>query len=121
MSKRKVLVVEDDFLLLQVYKGVLQSPELDIDLTDSIDQAKEMLRGNPYDIMITDMVIPPAEDGGFQLIEFCRDNKPEVKVFLITGFLDSQISSKAFEMGVRYCFKKPVSVPALRAAMLKQF
>jgi len=82
--KKKILVVEDEFGLQEIFKDILKMEGYDvkvaIDGVDGFESYKEFLP----DLVFTDVVMPKMS--GIELVSKIREINPGIKVIYISGF-----------------------------------
>lgn len=113
-----VLVVEDSFDDVQVYKKILQTPEnVDIIYACSGEEALQLLQKTPVDIFFLDVDLPGMD--GFQLAREIR-NIPDYYfsyIIFITGYSENQLD--AFKE--LHCYDylvKPFSIEEFKTKMM---
>ncbi len=79
----RVLVVDDDEQLLSMIRTMLERDGHQVlDAMDGI-QGMKMFRGNPVDLVITDIIMPEME--GLEMIMGLKREFPDVKIIAISG------------------------------------
>lgn len=85
---KKILVVDDDSNILEVFKDYLDPiPAYQVETAKWASDAEELLMKNHYDLLITDMLMP--EINGLELTEFTKKHCPQTKVLACSGGGDS--------------------------------
>lgn len=86
-NKIKVLVVDDDKGLLELFKEGLEDLSIDVLTAENGFEAKKILTSNK-DIngLITDINMP--EMSGAELVTYLRGEDNQIPVFFITGYQD---------------------------------
>ena len=89
MVKKKILIVDDDKIVLESCKRVLESEGLEVVLVSSAIDAIEQLEKNYFDLMLMDVKMP--EKDGVYLLEKIRekwplDDWPELPVLVMSGY-----------------------------------
>ncbi|MCM8534906.1 MAG: response regulator [Lentisphaeraceae bacterium] len=79
----RVLVVDDDINLSTVICEGLSNHGFDVMPAHSGNEALNLLNAGNFEILISDLYM--NDGGGQQLISWCRENKPELKVLAISG------------------------------------
>jgi DNA-binding NtrC family response regulator len=110
-ERASLLVVDDDARLLDILKIGLQWEGYDCETVTNAASALEVIYENPYDIMITDVDMPDMN--GLELTKKAKRIKPDVKVVIMTGFIDKISYDKAIEAGASDFIKKPFSLKEL--------
>ena len=116
MSKLKVLVVDDepgwrDFLSLE-----LSSEDRCVTTASNAMQALDLLRQEPFDLVITDVRMPGKFDG-IDLIQVYRRENPAQKAIFMTGYAVEEKIEHALEAGHAVCLRKPFLNEALLKAV----
>lgn len=78
-----ILVVDDQPGVREMLRLALRRAGHDVILADSGAGALEVLRARPIDVLITDLNMPGI--GGLELISAIRDDKPQLRIVLMTG------------------------------------
>ncbi len=83
-SKKKILVVEDEFGLQEIFKDIFKMEGYDVQVAvdglDGFEIYKEFLP----DLVFTDIVMPKMS--GIELVAKIREINPDIKVIYISGF-----------------------------------
>lgn len=100
----KILVLDDDEDLSSALCEILAARKLDVHCSTSAPEAIELLKGNHYDMVLLDYVMP-QHDG----IWFMSNAKlpRTTKVLLMTGYLERKMINTMFDMGVCGYMIKP--------------
>jgi DNA-binding response OmpR family regulator len=104
-----ILVVDDAAVDRRVIRGVLeQDPEFDIDVAIDAGQALKKLDERPWDLMITDMVMPGMD--GSQLVQQTRFRFPRMPIIVVTSKGSELTAVEALKNGASsYVPKKAVA------------
>lgn len=110
MEKRhKVLLVDDDPGLLEVYQELLsQLPSApEIITVPSGPRAMAMLEAEPFRLLICDLKMPKMD--GLQVLSIVRRKYPELRTVALTSVLDEQFRSRVYALGVDLFWHKPTT------------
>jgi CheY-like chemotaxis protein len=104
----KILVVDDEKHLVEMYKRMLGMLGYQIDTRTSPVDAIEAVRANPkkYDLVITDMTMPQMT--GYVLSKQLININQSMPVILCTGFGDQINDERALAVGIKAFLLKPV-------------
>jgi len=80
----KILLVDDDPVILIAIGKVLENEGYDIETTESGEDALRMLEVNKYDLVITDLVMDNVD--GIQVLRKAKEIDPETMVIILTGY-----------------------------------
>ena len=116
-ERLKILVVEDDSVLLKLYKTVIASWNLPVDLITAGTGVEGLIRvgRDTPDLMITDLSMPGMD--GFELIRSLATSsfREGMEIVVVTGLDAADVKARGgLPEGVRL-FPKPVPFAELRA------
>lgn len=84
----KILVVDDEPMIIDMVAKILSDAQHEILSAGSTEQAMEKLSAEEFDLVITDVVMPPGEDGT-KLASFVKKNHPRVPVIAMTAGMEN--------------------------------
>ncbi|MCF8151683.1 MAG: response regulator [Burkholderiaceae bacterium] len=125
IARMKILVVEDDSVLLKLYKTVIAGWNLPLDVITAGNGVEGLIRvgRDTPDLMITDLSMPGMD--GFELIHSLATSsfREGMEIVVVTGLDAADVEARGgLPDGVRV-FPKPVPFAELRAivaAMLER-
>ncbi len=103
----RVLIIEDEASMRDLYKSLLEDQFYEISEAENGTQALEMAQEEPFDLYITDIMMPKMSG-----LEFLRELKKvdsNAHVIIVTGYDDISYNRKAIEYGAWRYLVKPVS------------
>ena len=108
----KVLVVDDDAVVLKSCEKILKTEGYEVRTTQSQKEGLSILSSEPFDALITDIKMPEMD--GIELIRQVRTHpaSSEVGIILITGYPSQENIREALKLGIVDYLPKPFS-PAL--------
>jgi len=105
-----ILFVDDEEIILKVAKSILN--RLGYRTTTMTDPLAALARFKKepltYDLVITDLYMPQMN--GDCLAENIRATRPDIPVFLCTGFSDDMTLDMMAQKGIRAVLSKPISI-----------
>ena len=118
-GKRKILVVDDEVIINNICRAVLEVEGFDVDTTADCRIAQEMINGNHYDLCLLDILIP--EMSGQQLYQWLLETHPQLaeKVVFCTGLAIEGNIKKFLEKSGRPLLLKPFSLGELTSIIQK--
>jgi two-component system CheB/CheR fusion protein len=117
----RVLVVDDDVILLEVLKTMLEEYGVEVTAIASANEAMEAIAANPgvYDLLISDLAMP--EEDGYTLIRWVRALSPEqggqIPAVALTAYVREEDRREALKAGFQMHIAKPVA-PAHLASIV---
>lgn len=121
-AKPRILVVDDDSLSCRLLKQVLSNAEFDVTTTLSGNEALEIIRTNPPDLVVLDFEMP-----GISGVELCHTIRTgldsglhELPVLMLTAHSAEADEIRCWEAGANDFVSKPVSRSVLIARIKTQ-
>ncbi|MCJ7601413.1 MAG: diguanylate cyclase [Desulfobulbaceae bacterium] len=111
----KILVVDDDPLVLEALNLVVESCGYQCLTADNGLEAIEKLQEDAIDIVVTDVVMPEMD--GLQLLAYIKDNYPNTDVIVATGYTDKTGYAEVIRAGALDFIKKPFERDELEAKL----
>ncbi|WP_415887268.1 HD domain-containing phosphohydrolase [Neptuniibacter sp. QD37_6] len=92
-----ILLVDDELAVLNSLKRLLRPLKCKVLTTVSPNEALEILRENPVDILVSDMRMP--EMGGEEFLEKAAKEFPDIERIVISGYAEAQAAIDAINRG----------------------
>ncbi len=113
---RTVLVVEDQPLVREATRRMLQGMGFDVTAVEDGRAAVELLEQRPpFDLIVTDLVMPRM--GGLDLAEFAERRAPNTRVLIVSGHADDGAGLRAALQRGRHFLHKPYDARTLGIAV----
>jgi len=112
-KKDSILIIDDDAVILKFMKIVLEMEGYECETAISSQAALERVQSTPFDIMITDIVMPGMN--GLELTGKAKGIRPNMAVIITTGFVDNFSYDKSVEAGASDFIRKPFTEKELIA------
>lgn len=104
----KILVVEDERLLLKTIAFKLQKEGFQVETAGDGKEALEKVKGFQPKLVVSDVMMPFVN--GLELVKKLKDSHPEgIKVILLTSLGQEETVMKAFDLGADDFMTKPFS------------
>jgi two-component system response regulator (stage 0 sporulation protein F) len=115
---KHVLVVDDETTILIAFKKLLESPELEVDIAETMEDAWELLSNKFYQAVIADLRLSGiAGEEGLEIIRYVKERDPETRIILITAYGNQDVMKRAYNLGASFYFEKPVSANVIKDAL----
>jgi putative nucleotidyltransferase with HDIG domain len=105
LIKAKILVVDDEEAIREVVSTLLESQGYDCTTVNNGLLAREYLKKNSVDLVLSDMVMPEMD--GLSLLEWARKHDPDVPVIMVTAMHDLSTALEAIRRGAYDYILKP--------------
>jgi CheY-like chemotaxis protein len=112
-----VLAVDDEPSVLKVVKRALESIGLEVLTAGSGRDALSLFteRAGEIGCVLLDLTMPDMD--GDEMFQALRRIRPEVRVFLMSGYSEQEISRRFLGQGLSGFLQKPFDLQSLRAAV----
>ena len=109
----RILIVEDE-PNARAALGEVFSARHQVRLAEDYERAEEALRNEPFDLVLTDVVLPGGKDG-MDLLPEVRRLHPRTPVVVMTAYGTIEKAKRAMREGAYDFLEKPLDLPRLRA------
>lgn len=107
-----VLVIDDEVAVNNNIRKILSKKGYTVDQAVSKSEALEKIEKQTYPLILLDLKIP--EVNGLELLKAIRDQRPEAKVIIITGYASIETAVESSRMGVFDYLPKPFTPDEIR-------
>jgi two-component system, OmpR family, response regulator MprA len=87
----RILIVEDDTITRRNLSVLLSDEGYDVDQAGDGVQALEILAGRPFDLVLSDIVMPRMD--GLKLLQQLQFMAPQMPVMIMTSYVSDSLSS----------------------------
>ena len=109
---RKVLVVDDEKLIVKGVRFSLEQDGMEVDCAYDGEEALEKIRANTYDIILLDNMLPKLD--GFQVCQQVREFS-DVPILMLTAKGDDMDKILGLEYGADDYITKPFNILEVKA------
>jgi EAL domain-containing protein (putative c-di-GMP-specific phosphodiesterase class I) len=115
-GRPRILFVDDEAMILQGLRLALgrQRARWDMEFVDSAAAARERQAAAPFDVLVTDMVMPTMD--GVELLGWFRDHAPGTARIVLSGYASEPMMMKAVPLA-HYVLCKPCDPELLQLAI----
>jgi ActR/RegA family two-component response regulator len=117
MDKEVLLIVDDELFYARSLAVALKKEFQRRIIAPSYEEALEKLETTPIDVALLDVRLDEFDENnkdGLKILEWIRENKPEIRAFVMTSYTEMGYRDEALELGARYFFEKPIDVLEMR-------
>ncbi|HEU4435065.1 MAG TPA: sigma-54 dependent transcriptional regulator [Pyrinomonadaceae bacterium] len=101
----RILVIDDEPSINDALQLVLTELGHHVDSAKTGAEAKELLKGAPYDLVFTDFRLPDAS--GIDLLALIKGDTPDTEVIVMTAHGSLDVAIEAIKRGAFYYIEKP--------------
>ena len=105
MPPRRILVIDDEMSITDALVLVITDLGHHVDSAKSGVEAKELLKGAPYDLVFTDLRLPDVS--GIDMLTLIKNDTPDTEVIVMTAHGSMDIAIEAIKRGAFYYIEKP--------------
>jgi two-component system cell cycle response regulator CpdR len=111
----RILVAEDERAVREFVRRALAHEGHDVTLVEDGLQALDVLQGETFDLLLTDIVMP-AMDGIALALKVARD-KPDMKILLMSGYAAERQRGHNLNELIHRVIAKPFTLREICAAV----
>ncbi len=112
MTGKKVLIVDDEKLIVKGIRFSLEQENMKVDCAYDGEEALEMARSNPYDIILLDVMLPQYT--GFEVCQQIREFS-NVPIIMLTAKGEDMDKILGLEYGADDYITKPFNILEVKA------
>ncbi len=101
----RILVIDDEPSVTDALRLILTGLGHHVDAAKNGAEAKELLKGSPYDLVFTDVRLPDAS--GIDLLTLIKTDTAGTEVIVMTAHGSLEITIEAIKRGAFYYIEKP--------------
>jgi CheY-like chemotaxis protein len=113
----RILVVDDEPFVRELVQETLRARHYETAAAESGEEALELMAKRPFDIVVTDMVMPGMD--GMELVKRVKRQWPRSRVVVLTGYPRSADISDLLLQGADDLLPKPFRAGDLMAVLLR--
>ncbi len=113
----KILLVDDEEIILTLFKAALQSWGYNVEVASDGQQALQKCSENTFQILITDLNMPNMD--GLSLLKRVKDRWPMMEVIVVTGYGTIETAINAMKEGASDFILKPVNFDQVQFTIKK--
>jgi len=107
MARPRILIVDDERVVIEVLSSLLEDPDRDIATAETAAAALDLARKGEIAVALVDKNL--GSDSGLALSRQLKQLQPELEVILITGFASIESAIEAVQIGAFDYLTKPIT------------
>lgn len=118
MQKQNILIIDDHEPSLEAMSEILNRQEYDVISTSSGKEALKIMQSGPFDVILTDLVMPDVD--GMEILEAATKMDSQPRVIMITAYGSVDKAVEAMRAGAENFIEKPIkNIDELREKVSK--
>ena len=111
-AKKKILLVEDDPMIVDMYKIRLEEEGFEVYVTDKGSEALKIAEKEKPDLVLLDIILPEID--GFAVLQLLKEDvkTKKIPVVLLTNLGQESDKKKGLDLGAADYFVKAQFTPA---------
>ena len=117
MNNMKILVVDDDKIVLDSCKRVLEVEGFEVNLVSSANEALKSIENDDFGLLFIDVKMP--EHDGMWLIQQVKEKWPRILIVVMSGYPTPETIADGVKMGTANFIAKPFTPDELLESVRK--
>jgi DNA-binding NtrC family response regulator len=117
MSQPRILVVDDEAVIREAVKRILEQEGYQVITATSGHTALEKVQNDDFTVVISDLKMPGM--GGMEVLKSIKILQPDVPVIIITGYATVETAVDAIKNGAFDYLSKPFTPPQVKELVNK--
>ena len=113
----KILIVDDELSMRQLLKCILRRDKYDITLAATANEAIEIAKKQPFDLIVQDMILPDIH--GIDLLQQLKQIRPQAMIVIITAMAGWKTAVEAMRIGAFDYIRKPFDNNNIQSAVAR--
>jgi len=117
----KILIVEDEKILAEMYKEKLLEDDFSVDLAFSCEEGLDYLKDNKPDLILLDILLP--KENGISFLEKAKKNNniENIPIIAFSNYDEPKTKKQAFALGAKAYLIKTQYTPKQLVEEIKKF
>lgn len=112
VGQAKILVVDDELFFRHLYRDLLEDAGYSVVVCTNGDEAVRLLQSEPFDLVLSDMVMPGRS--GIDVLRFAKGLPSPPDVVMVTGYASLDTAIESLKNGARDYLVKPFNPEELK-------
>ena len=116
MNLGKLLILDDDEILLRRLSKSMESFGFEVTAVSSIEEAEEIIEKTIFDAAVLDLKL--ADGSGLSIVKKLASSNPKCRAIMLTGFGNIATAVAAMKVGAIDYLPKPASAEQIKNALV---
>jgi DNA-binding response OmpR family regulator len=117
---KKILIIEDEIVLAEMYKEKLEKEGFEVFLANEIEEGIEIAKKERPDLILLDILLP-RENGVSFLEKIKKEEIKDIPIVAFSNYDDPETRKRAFELGVKEYLIKANYTPGEIVEKIKNY
>lgn len=117
MSKPKILVIDDDAMMLDLARFHLQRADYEVTTARTAEEGLQLIAAEAFPLALTDLYLPDLS--GIELVKQLKQISPRTEIIMITGYSSVEAAIEATKAGAFFFIEKPLEFDRLAILLEK--
>jgi DNA-binding response OmpR family regulator len=117
---KKILIIEDEIVLAEMYKEKLEKEGFEVFLASEIEEGIEIAKKERPDLILLDILLP-RENGVSFLEKIKKEEIKDIPIVAFSNYDDPETKKRAFELGVKEYLIKANYTPGEIVEKIKNY
>ena len=109
---QKILFIDDEKDAVEFQKSYFSRRGYTVLSAGSTQEALEAIKNEALDLAFCDLKLE-SNTSGLDILKEAKGLKPNLPIYIITGYLDKDVEDKALALGAKEVLHKPFPLPEL--------
>lgn len=109
MKKNRILLVDDNSDILEVFKVGLERRGFDVTIASNVNDALRLISSQTFEVLLSDLHMPEPGDG-FTVVSAMRHANPKAVTLLLSGFPAVQQALRHIQLSADDVLTKPIQM-----------
>ena len=105
MQEMKILVVDDDAIVIKSCRRILEAEGFEVLTVPSADEALEIIKRYDFHLLLIDVKMPKHD--GMYLMREVKQNCPEIPIIVMSGYPTPETIADVLKLGATQFIPKP--------------
>ncbi len=116
---KKILILDDNLTICLMLRSWLQKEGYDVEIASSGEEALQLIRTTPFDMVLSDIRMPGID--GFEFLSIIKRYDSDILVIMMTSYADIESAVESLKLGAVDYIPKPIDPDILFAKIKEAF
>ena len=108
---KRLLILDDNLTICLMLRSWLVKQDYNVDIATSVEEAKQKVKNEAYDLILSDIRMPEAD--GFSFLSWIQKFDSDILVIMMTSYADIETAVESMKAGAADYIAKPIEAENL--------